>query len=137
MAVMLAGARVFLALDEPYGEGERHLSLVFTEALSAGCPVAARDLPGLSYKDYIDRNGVAATDYSDLKDFVGRCLADLDFARAASDRSREIAEEKFSNGVLRPKYHALIQRATKRFKERAKAPKRPVRLSQYARLGIE
>jgi hypothetical protein len=34
-------------------KGERPSLLVFTEALSAGCPLAARDLPGPRYKHYI------------------------------------------------------------------------------------
>jgi hypothetical protein len=111
MAVLLSRARVFLALDQPFGQGERPLSLVFTEALSVGCPVVARDLPGLSYKDYIRGNGVATNNYEKVRDFVGRCLADLDFARACSRISRSIAEDLFSTRALQPRYHAIFGRA--------------------------
>ena len=111
MAELLRGARVFLVLDEPYGNGERPLSLVFTEALSAACPVAARDLPGLSYGDYINGNGICTNDYAELRDFVGRCLDDIDFARQCSDISRAIARSLFTTEALLPVYQAAFDRA--------------------------
>ena len=137
MAQMLARARVFLVLDEAYGQGERPLSLVFTEALSAGCPVAARDAPGLSYKDYIDGNGVAARDYGALKDYVGRCLDDLAFARAQSAASRSIALRHFSPAALQPQYEAIFARARAAFERRRAGAVRRIALSAYARLSIE
>lgn len=135
MAEMLSRARVFLVLDEPYGNGERPLSLVFTEALSAGCPVAARDLPGLSYKSYLDGNGVAARDYDELRAYVGRCLDDLDFARAQSAASRRMAQKTFSPAALQPQYEAVFRRARETFERRHKT--RRVALSKFARLDIE
>jgi glycosyltransferase involved in cell wall biosynthesis len=118
MTELLRGARVFLALDKPYGNGERPLSLVFTEALSAGCPVAARDLPGLSYKQYIDGNGITTNDYSTLRDFVGRCLNDPDFAAACSTRSRTIAEALFSGEALWPQYRQVFERGREVWQQR-------------------
>jgi hypothetical protein len=118
MAELLRGARVFLALDEPYGNGERPLSLAFTEALSAGCPVATRDLPGLSYKNYIQGNGVYTNDYEVLRDFVARCLNDWDFARACSEQSRAIADRLFSAATLRPIYGEVFERARQIWQER-------------------
>jgi hypothetical protein len=111
MAELLRGARVFLALDEPYGNGERPLSLVFTEALSAGCPVAARDLAGLSYRDYIGGNGICTDNYTNLRGFVGRCLDDLNFARQCSAISRAMAQSLFSIEALLPAYEAAFGRA--------------------------
>lgn len=111
MADLLRGARVFLVLDEPYGNGERPLSLVFTEALSAGCPVAARDLPGLSYKDYIRGNGICTNDYGQLRHFVDRCLSDLDFARECSRISRAMAQSLFSVEALQSTYRDVFERA--------------------------
>lgn len=137
MAGMLARARVFLVLDEPYGQGERPLSLVFTEALSAGCPVAARDLPGLSFKDYIDGNGVAAKSYDALRAYVGRCLDDLDFARGQSAASRRIALKHFAPAALQPHYEAVFERARRVFERRRAAPPRRIVVSDFARLAIE
>jgi hypothetical protein len=111
MAELLRAARVFLALDEPFGNGERPLSLVFTEALSAGSPVAARDLPGLSYGDYIDGNGICTNEYTRLRNFVGRCLDDLEFARSRSAASRRLARNLFSTTVLQPRYDEIFLRA--------------------------
>jgi len=137
MSRMLAGARIFLALDEPYGQGERPLSLVFTEALSVGCPVAARDLPGLSYKDYIQGNGVATNDYPTLRDMVGRCLNDFEFARACSMASRRLAEETFSLRALQPVYLAAFERAVAAWRERDAGSRRTVRRSRLWRLAKE
>lgn len=137
MAAMLAGARCFLALDEPYGQGERPLSLVFTEALSVGCPVAARDLPGLSYKELIDGNGVAVTDYEQLRDYVGRCLEDQAFAKACSARSKAIASDKFSLEVLQPRYLDIFERARTAFQRAVIALDAAPVMSKYARLEIE
>lgn len=122
MAELLRGARVLLVFDEPYGDGERPLSLVFTEALSAGCPVATRDLPGLSYKDYIDGNGVCTNDYTVLRDFVDRCLDDWQFARQCSLKSRAMAERLFSTEALRPAYEELFERAKAVWQRRRTEP---------------
>jgi len=111
MTEMFAESRVFANLDRPFGQGERPMTLAFTEALSAGLPVVARNLPGLSYGNYIDRNGVCTNDYRAMVTFIRRCLTDFDFASNCSKRSREIARAEFSNEVLRPKYRLIIERA--------------------------
>jgi glycosyltransferase involved in cell wall biosynthesis len=118
MADLLRRARIFLALDEPYGNGERPLSLVFTEALSAGCPVAARDLPGLNYKDYIQGNGICTNDYGELKEFVGRCLSDYDFAYERSSISRTIARSLFSVEALVSTYSSVFKKAREVWRHR-------------------
>ena len=135
MAELLRGARVFLALDEPYGNGERPLSLVFTEALSAGCPVAARDLPGLSYKNYIGGNGICTDQYELLRDFVGKCLTDYDFASECSRMSRALAETLFSPAALLPQYEQVFERARQVWRRRQSQPRfywfRPTVLSSF------
>jgi hypothetical protein len=117
MTDLFASSRVFVNLDRPYGQGERPLTLAFTEALSAGLPVVARDLPGLSYKTLIDGNGVCTNDVASMCDFIGRCLDDHEFAHAHGRRSRDIATAAFSQAALRPRYDAIIERARRAYDE--------------------
>jgi hypothetical protein len=133
MSYMLSGARVFLALDAPQGAGERPLSLAFSEALAAGCPVAARDLPGLNYKDFITSNGIATNDFDALCGFVGRCLDDLDFAKACSQESRRIAREAFSTERLQAEYLKVFARAKTAWLRRDEPETAPTVISAYAR----
>jgi glycosyltransferase involved in cell wall biosynthesis len=118
MAEMFRKSRVFVNLDKPYGQGERPITLAFTEALSAGLPVVARNLPGLSYGNLIDGNGICTNDLQEMISFIRKCLDDLEFARACSERSRKIAERTFSNNALKPKYQNLIERSTDIFNKR-------------------
>jgi len=118
MVELFSQSRVFVNLDRPFGQGERPLTLVFTEALSAGLPVVARNLPGLSYKGYIDTNGVCTSDFKVMVSFIEKCLSDLDYAHECSARSREIARQNFSYQALRPKYEQIIERAQKVFKKK-------------------
>jgi hypothetical protein len=111
MVKLFSESLVLVNLDRPYGQGERPMTIVFTEALSAGMPVMARNLPGLNFRDYIDMNGECTNDYEKMKSFLHRCLNDHDFAKSCSRRSREIGESQFSVKMLRPKYDAIIQRA--------------------------
>jgi hypothetical protein len=111
MTKLFADSRVFANLDRPYGQGERPLTLAFTEALSAGLPVLARDLPGLSYKNFIDSNGLCTNDYGQMLAFARRCLDDRGFAQTCGRRSRAIARAEFSTATLRPKYQAIAERA--------------------------
>jgi glycosyltransferase involved in cell wall biosynthesis len=111
MTDLFASARVFVNLDRPYGQGERPLTLAFTEAMSAGLPVVARDLPGLSYETLIDGNGICTNDVASMCEFIGQCLDDLDFARAHGRRSREIAAAAFALEALRPRYYDIFARA--------------------------
>jgi glycosyltransferase involved in cell wall biosynthesis len=115
MTDLFAESRVFVNLDRPYGQGERPLTVAFTEALSAGLPVVARDLPGLNYRDYIDSNGVCTDDFDTMRSFIGNCLQDIDFARTCSRRSREIGRRSFSCEALKPKYDRIISRAQEIF----------------------
>jgi hypothetical protein len=133
MSYMLSGARVFLALDEPQGHGERPLSLAFSEALAAGCPVASRDLPGLNYKDFMTTNGVATNDFEALCGFVERCLNDFDFARSCSEESRRIALENFSTQRLQAEYRKVFDRAREAWEGRESPDRRPVALSGFAK----
>jgi len=122
MTELFCESRVFVNFDTPYGFGERPLTLAFTEALSAGLPVAARDLPGLSYRQFIDSNGICSNDFDAICSFIDRCLTDKAFAKQCSLRSREIARSAFSYSSLRPKYDLLIARAKRAFAEQS--PKR-------------
>jgi hypothetical protein len=124
MTELFSESRVFVNFDRPFGQGERPLTLAFTEALSAGLPVAARDLPGLSYRQYIDSNGVCSDDFEVICSFVETCLADLEFARRCSARSRELALKAFAFDSLLPKYMELIRRAQYVFAEREGRRKR-------------
>jgi hypothetical protein len=117
MTDLFGSSRVFVNLDRPYGQGERPLTLAFTEALSAGLPVVARDLPGLSYKTLIDGNGVCTNDVRLMCDFIERCLTDREFARERGRRSREIASAAFSQTALRPRYAKIIERAKRAYHE--------------------
>lgn len=122
MTDLYGSSRVFVNLDRTYGQGERPLTLAFTEALSAGLPVVARDLPGLSFGRFIDSNGVCTNDVSLMCSFIEKCLSSREYAAERGGRSRQIAFEHFSCQVLRPKYDELIERARKVF-ERQKADK--------------
>src|SRR5262249_32912598 len=70
MVKLFSESRVFVNLDRPCGQGERPLTLAFTEALSAGLPVVARDQSGLSYHRYIDSNGVCTNDFDAMCSFI-------------------------------------------------------------------
>lgn len=132
MTQLFSQSRVFVNFDRPFGQGERPLTLAFTEALSAGLPVAARDLPGLSYKQYIDLNGVCSEDFSAICAFIEKCLTDLEYARKCSLRSREIARQSFSCDALRPRYAELIARSQVAFAERQRQRKRRFSLADTA-----
>lgn len=113
LAELMAESRVFVNLD---GLHERPLALVFTEAISAGMPVVARDLPGLNYQNFISTNGVCTNIFDEMCKFISNCLNNLDFARKCSERSREIGKQNFSLESLRPRYTAIIARAMGRFR---------------------
>ena len=115
MTALFAESRVFINLDRPFGQGERPLTIAFTEALSAGLPVVARDLPGLNYGDFIDTNGVCTNDYSSMVSFIRKCLTDYEYAKTCGLRSRQIAQRSFSTAVLKPKYEQIIERAITTF----------------------
>jgi glycosyltransferase involved in cell wall biosynthesis len=101
MAEMYSEYRVFVNLDNSAG---RPLSTSFTEALSAGMPVVARDLPGLNYKDYIDGNGTYTENFDTMCDFIDHCFSTIGFARTCSMYSRAIARAAFSVANVRPNY---------------------------------
>jgi|GEM_PF-5500512 len=124
MTELFSESRLFVNFDKPYGLGERPLTLAFTEALSAGLPVAARDLPGLNYHQYIDSNGVCSNDFEQICAFVEKCLTDKEFARSCSVRSRQIGRQSFSSESLRPKYAEIVSRAQATF---ANTPRRQKR----------
>lgn len=106
MADMFSEYRVFVNLDR---DGARPLCTSFTEALAAGMPVVARDLPGLSYAAYIHGNGVAAQNFEEICEFVELCFKDKEFAGRCGARSREIAQLEFSGAAVRPVYEAAIR----------------------------
>jgi hypothetical protein len=120
MTDLYARSRVFVNLDRPYGQGERPLTLAFTEALAAGLPVVARDLPGLSFGSFIDSNGVCTNDVSQMCAFIEKCLSARSYAAERGARSRQIARERFSAGVLRPQYDTLIERARAVFQQKGR-----------------
>jgi FkbM family methyltransferase len=122
MTDLYGSSRVFVNLDRTFGQGERPLTLAFTEALSAGLPVVARDLPGLSYRQFINSNGVCTNDLFVMCSFIEKCLSTPEFAAEHGARSRQVALEHFSCKVLRPQYDQLIKRARQEF-ERQKAEK--------------
>lgn len=106
MAEMMSEYRVFVNLDNSSG---RPLCTSFCEALAAGMPVAARDLPGLSYSDYIQGNGVAAYDFEEICEFIEMCFKDLEFSKRCSTWSRDIARARFSVEAVRPYYEGAIR----------------------------
>jgi hypothetical protein len=108
MTELYAESRVFVNLDR---QDARPLTTSFTEALAAGMPVVARDLPGLSYRPFIDNNGVCTDSLRDMCGFIDQCLSDLGYARACGERSREIARSAFSVESIRPVYEAAAVRA--------------------------
>lgn len=108
MTELFSESRVFVNLDREYA---RPLTTTFTEALAAGMPVVARDLPTLSYKDFIDWNGICTEDFDLMCAFIDKCLSDLDFAREKSKRSREIGLKSFSVETIRPTYEEAAVRA--------------------------
>jgi hypothetical protein len=119
MTDLYGSSRVFVNLDRPYGQGERPLTLAFTEALGAGLPVVARDLPGLSFGRFIDGNGVCTNDVSAMCAFIEKCLGERGYAAERGARSRQIAREHFSARSLRPHYDEIIGRARGVFARRA------------------
>jgi glycosyltransferase involved in cell wall biosynthesis len=118
MTELYASSRVFVNLDRPYEQGEGPITLAFTHALSASLPVVARDLPGLSYKGFIDSNGVCTDDFDTMAAFIDRCLEDRDSARTCGERSRAVARDNFSTAMLRPRYEVLIQRERHAFESK-------------------
>lgn len=118
MSEMFSESRVFVNLDTPYGAGERSMALVFTEALCAGLPVVARDIPGLSYHDYISGNGVCTNNFVEMCGFLEHCLSNREFAKGSSTRSREIGSTNFSTAALRGRYDEVIERARSAFANR-------------------
>jgi hypothetical protein len=124
MAELFAESRVFVNFDRPYGPGERPLTLAFTEALSAGLPVAARDMPGLSYRRFIDSNGICSKSFEEIQTFLARCLDDIEYASSCSKRSRKIGMEEFSSASLRPRYWEIISRSQNVFSEVERSRKR-------------
>jgi len=124
MAQFFSESRVFVNFDRPYGCGERPLTLAFTEALSAGLPVAAYDLPGLNYRQYIDSNGICSSNFDAICKFVDKCLTDFDHARTCGLRSREIGKAGFSFDSLRPRYAHIVSRAQRAFVEKERRRKR-------------
>lgn len=116
MTKLFSESRVFLNLDR---EHARPLTTTFTEALAAGMPVIGRDFPTLSYKDFIDSNGVCTDDFEIMCTFIETCLSDHKFARACSRRSREIAQASFSVDAIRPAYMEAAKRAREVFQSGA------------------
>lgn len=108
MTELFSESRVFVNLD---GVNERPLALVFTEAVSAGLPVAARNLPDLNYNKYIDTNGVCSDNLEEVCTFIEKCLTNLPYAQQCSERSRELGRAAFSTENLRPRYAKIIERA--------------------------
>lgn len=108
MTELFSESRVFVNLDR---QDARPLAASFTEAVAAGMPVVARDLPTLSYKNFIDINGICTDDFEAMCGFIYKCLNDIEFARACSTRSREIGRASFSAAAVRPIYEAAAERA--------------------------
>jgi hypothetical protein len=111
MTELFRGSRVFVNLDTPYGDGERPLALAFTEALAAGMPVVARNLPGLDYHKYIGLNGECSNSLPAIMNFIDKCFYDWPFACRCGELSREIALKRFSVATLWPQYLEIFERA--------------------------
>lgn len=112
MTELFAESRVFVNLDR---QDARPLCTSFTEALAAGMPVVARDLPTLSYKPFIRGNGVCTDNFEDMCDFIHMCFKHPSIARDCSRKSREIGRTHFSTDAIRPQYLAVADRAKKLF----------------------
>jgi hypothetical protein len=108
MAEMCSEYRVFVNLDR---SGARPLCTSFTEAVAAGMPVVARDEEGLSYKDYINLNGICTDNFETVCRFIKQCFVDMEFAQRCSVRSREIGKASFSVEAVRPTYEEAAVRA--------------------------
>ena len=113
MAEMFSEYRLFVNLDNA---GARPLCTSFTEALAAGMPVMARDLPGLSYHDYIDTNGLCTDSFDAMCQMLQWCFSRQDRAMKYSRRSREIAKEHFSVYAALPHYIQAAAEAREAFK---------------------
>jgi len=113
MAEMCSEYRVFVNLDN---QGARPLCTSFTEALAAGMPVLARDLPGLNYHDYIDTNGLCTDSFDAMCRYLEWCFSRQDRAKKYSRRSREIAEKHFSVKAALPHYEAAAMEAKAAFR---------------------
>jgi hypothetical protein len=113
MAEMFSEYRVFVNLDR--GDA-RPLCTSFTEALAAGMPVMARNLPGLNYANYIDTNGLCTENFDAMCRFLEWCFSRQDRAKKYSRRSREIADEHFSVKAALPHYKAAAEEAKRAFK---------------------
>jgi hypothetical protein len=74
--------------------------------------VVARDLPTLSYNNFIDGNGVCTEDFETMCAFIALCLEDIEFARECSQKSRAIGKHAFSVEAVRPAYLEAAERAT-------------------------
>lgn len=112
MTELFSQSRVFVNLDR---ELARPLATSFTEALAAGMPVLGRDHPTLSYKQFIDGNGVCTENFEEMRGFISQCLDDLEFAKACGQRSREIGRAAFSRQTVLPCYEAAAVRAKEVF----------------------
>ncbi len=113
MTELYSESRVFVNLDR---QDARPLTTSFTEALAAGMPVVARDHPTLSYKQFVDGNGITTNDFERICKFLDWCFLDLEYARSCSVRSREIGKASFSTEAIRPAYEAAALRARQVFK---------------------
>ena len=113
MTELFSESRVFVNLDR---DGARPLCTSFTEAVSAGMPVLARDAPGLNYKHYIDGNGTCTEDFDTMCWFIEQCLTEPKLAKLYSVRSREVGERYYSVESARPIYEAAAMEAKAAFK---------------------
>jgi hypothetical protein len=116
MAEMFSRYRVFVNLDN---QGARPLCTSFTEALAAGMPVLARDLPGLNYREFIGGNGLATDNFSEMCEFLDRLFVDLLYAKKLSARSRDIGRASFSVEAVRASYQFAAERAKEVFRSRS------------------
>jgi hypothetical protein len=114
MAEMFSEYRVFVNLDNA---GARPLCTSFCEALAAGMPVVARDLPGLSYRDFIGNNGICTDNFEYICRFMEKCFSRLEFAEDCGECSRIIAQQSFSVNAARPMYAASALQARWTFQD--------------------
>jgi hypothetical protein len=113
MSQLFSEHRVFVNLDR---QDARPLCTSFTEALAAGMPVIARDLPTLSYKGFIDTNGICTDDFEEMCEEIETLFNVNSYAALCSNRSKEIALENFSVNGIREVYLAAADRAKAAFR---------------------
>lgn len=93
----------------------RPLCLMFTEAISAGTPPIILKCQYTDYDHYIknDVNGFICESASEVANSAKKLMNDYELAKDMSYKTRQIAQDNFSNDVLKPVWDEAIDLAVK------------------------